>query len=99
MKKSYTEVINFFLKHSYINDIWKDIKNGSFIVWNKWFENSRNNEIWKTYPGLEYPFALINENAIVLRLQDYHLRYHEFSSPFVAFVACWLKIKLLSFFK
>ena len=64
-----------FLKE-FIKDIWDDI-NSSFIVWNKWFENSRNKEISKTYDDLTNPYLTINENTY--DLMDIFKKWYYFS--------------------
>ena len=54
------------LLDEFIKDIWDDI-DSSFIVWHKWFENSRNNEIWEVFPELARTFETINTNTFDLK--------------------------------
>lgn len=45
----------------FLKDTWEDINSSSFVVWYKWFENSRNEEIVEIYPELSNSFLKINE--------------------------------------
>ena len=40
--------------------------NWTYIVWYQWFENKRNEEMWKIYPHHADAFATINENTFDL---------------------------------
>jgi len=50
----------------FVQDIWENRGSSSFLVWNKWFENSRNREIAKLFPEFEDIFHTINENTFDL---------------------------------
>ena len=50
-----------------VNDIWEDLNNSTFVVWHKWFENSRNNEVSRIYPELATAFQTINNNTYDLK--------------------------------
>lgn len=50
-----------------ITDIWEDLEKSTFVVWHKWFENSRNNEVSKIYPELSQAFQTINNNTYDLK--------------------------------
>lgn len=57
----------------FVNDIWNP--KGTFVVRNKWFENSRNQEMWEMYPEYKKFFEQINSNTFdlmdVFRNLDY----------------------------
>lgn len=72
---SYKDLLEEFIK-----DIWEDYKTASFIVWNKWFENARNKEIWKIYSELKDSFQAINENTY--DLMDVAKKYRYFDIRF-----------------
>ena len=46
------------LVDKFVQDVWKP--KGTFIVRNKWFENSRNEEIWNMYPEYKGFFEKVN---------------------------------------
>ena len=47
-----------------VNDFWSG--DGSYIVWYKWFENSRNDETAVMYPEHQEIFSKVNENTFDL---------------------------------
>jgi len=60
-----------------VEDIWDDINQSSFVVWNKWFENSRNKEVWKIFPELASAFEAINEGTFDLMEIFYKNEYFD----------------------
>lgn len=52
----------------------------SFIVWNKAFENTRNKEVWETFPDLQDAYLEINERTY--DLMELFKKNHYFSLDF-----------------
>lgn len=54
------------LLQSMLTDIGDDIHRSSFVVWYKWFENTRNTEIAEIFPDLADDFLAINDKTFDL---------------------------------
>lgn len=67
----------FFLD-TFLSDIWDHLRESTFIVWYKPFENSRNKEAASMYPDLAESFELINEATF--DLMDIYKKWYYFDT-------------------
>jgi len=69
----------FFIE-TFLADIWEHLRESTFIVWYKPFENSRNKEAALMYPELADSFELINEATF--DLMDIYKKWYYFDTAF-----------------
>ena len=77
-------------------EIW-ELNNGTYIVWNEWFEKSVNKLTWIIFPELEKDLKTINDNTFDLMeiYRDYeHFHINSYGSYSIKYILPALSNKL-----